>query len=82
MRCLRCLRTPWAAARPLPKQEKTYLFKINELVDDLYNVEGYLGQGGMGAVLRVEDTSDGQLYALKYCSEGRFALRFRAKSEQ
>ena len=42
-------------------------FWPGDVIDGRYEVRGYLGQGGMGAVLRVEDHIQGKAYALKYC---------------
>lgn len=49
-----------------------------------YRMLGKLGSGGMGAVLEVESLSEGERYALKYCTEDdeisvrRFAREVRA----
>jgi serine/threonine protein kinase len=42
--------------------------KIGEQIDN-YLIEDYIGEGGMGMVLKVKDVNDGQFFALKYCKE-------------
>lgn len=55
---------------------ESYLFNVGDVVDGKYFVRSYLGQGGMGAVIRVEDLSLRQTLALKYCRPGQHRRRF------
>src|SRR4051812_999471 len=64
------------STRPSPRPEKPYLYAIGDIVDDFYFVRSYLGQGGMGAVLRVQDQMTGEICALKYCEHARYRKRF------
>jgi serine/threonine protein kinase len=62
----------------LPEAEflEPYLFQIGDVVDGRYLVREHLGQGGMGAVLRVEDQTNQVMLALKYCRPGQGRKRF------
>jgi eukaryotic-like serine/threonine-protein kinase len=62
--------------RPQPSLETYYRFKIGDVISERYLVRGFLGQGGMGAVLRVHDRTRETEFALKYCEEIRFHQRF------
>ncbi len=61
--------------QPAPPQ--LYRYEINDVIDSRYLVRHRIGQGGMGAVLRVEDLSDQRIRALKYCRDPSFAKRFQ-----
>jgi len=54
---------------------RVFRFSVGEYVDGQYLVVAHLGQGGMGAVLRVKDQWDRE-WALKYCDNDSFRLRF------
>jgi eukaryotic-like serine/threonine-protein kinase len=57
--------------------QRPYRYQIGEYVGGRYFVRGQIGQGGMGAILRVEDMTNGQVVALKYCDvEGDDRRRF------
>ncbi len=53
-----------------------YLYKVGEVIDGRFVVKAQLGQGGMGAVLRVEDKENLETFALKYCQPGEDRRRF------
>ncbi|MEM6291840.1 MAG: protein kinase [Myxococcota bacterium] len=64
-----------AAEQPADSEEGT-----ERLIGSRYRVLDTLGQGGMGAVVRVEDLTTGDIVALKTMSrdhDGRGLLRFR-----
>ena len=54
---------------------------IDEVIDSKYRVVSYLGGGGMGSVLLVEDLDSGAQYALKYCHINDFDLKQRFARE-
>src|SRR5262245_11564407 len=56
--------------------EEPYRFKIGDTIENRCVVRGYIGQGGMGHVLRVQHELSRMMCALKYCSEERFYRRF------
>ncbi len=53
-----------------------YLYEVGDTIDGRYLVRAKLGNGGMGAVLRVEDKTNKQSLALKYCKPGQNQKRF------
>src|SRR4051794_23965777 len=59
-----------------PEFASPYLFQVGYTVDGRYVVKQQLGQGGMGAVLRVEDQTNQETLALKYCRPGEDRKRF------
>ena len=46
-----------------------------------YIIEDYIGEGGMGCVMKVKNTIDGKYYALKYCKDNNENLIRRFKRE-
>lgn len=56
-------------------------FDVGEEIDGRYEVLEELGQGGMGVVLRVRDSSDGSEAALKYCPATETEPRRRFRRE-
>src|SRR5262249_7113167 len=66
-----------------PTPPDPYIFDVGDYVDGDYRVLSLIGQGGMGAVLRVKHWLTEEEFALKYCKvtgigERRFAREVRA----
>ncbi len=63
-------------ANHVMEPSEPYLFEIGDTIDGRYLVRDQLGNGGMGAVLRVEDQVAHETLALKYCKPGQNRRRF------
>jgi len=59
---------PMDIANPLSMIKKIHRMKIGDQIGK-YIVEDFIGEGGMGAVYKVQNQEDGQSYALKICKE-------------
>jgi eukaryotic-like serine/threonine-protein kinase len=59
-----------------PEPPEPYLFDVGDTIDGRYLVRAQLGNGGMGAVLRVEDQTTHETLALKYCKPNQNRRRF------
>jgi serine/threonine protein kinase len=56
-------------------------YTVGDVVDRRFRVLQIIGQGGMGAVLKVEQKSDAKVYALKYCTQDEHGYRKRFARE-
>jgi eukaryotic-like serine/threonine-protein kinase len=60
----------------LPISPVPYRFDIGDYVDGKYFVRSFIGRGGMGDVLRVQDHQTNHTFALKYCRDAKSRQRF------
>ncbi len=67
--------------RTLSKRPLVRVGQVGQLIASRYRVQALLGEGGMGAVFRVHDESEGRLLALKRLGLGMEADRLRFRRE-